>query len=156
MRRLLSLVLLCLASPVLAQTTNTPSDQSADILAAENSFWTAYTKGDTAALDKLFTPDFTNVEQYLWDRQQVLDFVQQFFAKCSLAPVKILDPYVTLLSPTIATLVYHATESPTCGARTMSGNTNISTVWVLTPATASDPAHWQMHLHMEFAVLPPR
>ncbi len=67
---------------------------------------------------------------------------------CTLAPVKILDPKVVFLTPEIATITYHATETPTCGGHTISGNTNISTVWV---KTASG---WQMHLHTEYAVPP--
>ena len=42
-----------------------------------------------------------------------------------LAPVKILDPRVKLLGPDTATLVYHATETPTCGTRRSLVKTNI-------------------------------
>ena len=37
----------------------------------------------------------------------------------------------------------------------MSGETNISTVWVFTPASPDFPSgHWQMQLHTEYAVPP--
>jgi len=78
----------------------------------------------------------------------VLDFVKMFFSHCTLAPVTIADPHVTFLTPEIATVVYHAAESPTCGTQTMSGETNISTVWVLRNG------HWQMRLHTEDAIPP--
>jgi hypothetical protein len=50
-----------------------------------------------------------------------------------------------LISPP---LVYHATEMPTCGTRTLSGETNISTVW------ARRDGRWQMHLYSEYAIPP--
>src|SRR5579875_670262 len=96
----------------------------------------------------LLAPDFTSVEQEIWDRGKVLDFVRMFFSRCSLAPVEMLDPHVTFLTPGIATVVYHPIESPTFGTHTMSGDTNISTVWVLRQG------RWQMHLHTEYAVPP--
>jgi hypothetical protein len=52
------------------------------------------------------------------------------------------------MAPDIATIVYHATETPTCGGRSMSGDTNISTVWLRHDGV------WQMHLHTEYAVPP--
>ena len=144
MRRLLVLALLATASTLFAQSTPKP----ADILAAENLFWTNYTAGNTAELATQLTPDFTNVEEEIWNRAQVLGFVQTFFKQCTLAPVKLVDPKVTFLTPTIATLTYHATETPTCGGKSMSGDTNISTVWLL------QDGRWQMHLHTEYAVPP--
>jgi hypothetical protein len=55
---------------------------------------------------------------------------------------------VVFLSADIATLVYHATETPTCGTHTMSGDTNITTVWV------RRDGRWRMHLHTEYASAP--
>ena len=142
MRLLLATVLLVAAPSSIAQS------KPADILTAETQFWTNYAAGDTAALSKQFTPDFNNIEQEIWTAPQVLDFVKTFHAQCSLAPVKILDPKITFLTPTIATIVYHAQESPTCGGKSITGETNISTVWILTNG------QWQMHLHTEYAVAP--
>lgn len=130
--------------PLLAQTTNSTEA----ILAQENAFWRAYVDGNTPDLSKLLLPDFISVESEIWNRDQVLDFVKKFHAQCTLAPVKIVDPHVTFLTPDIATLVYHATEAPTCGTRTMSGETNISTVWL------RRDGRWQMHLHTEYAIPP--
>jgi hypothetical protein len=144
MRSLYVLTLLFATAPVFAQTASNPDV----IVAQENAFWKAYISADSAGLSNLLLSDFTNVEQELWSRNQVLEFVKQFHEHCSLAPVKILDPRVIFLSPDVATIVYHATESPTCGARTMSGDTNISTVWV------RREGRWQMQLHTENAVSP--
>jgi hypothetical protein len=119
------------------------------IIAQENAFWKAYVSANTADLSKLLLPDFINVEEEFMTRDQVLAFVGQFHQHCTLAPVKLLDPHVVFLTADIATLVYHATETPTCGTRTLSGDTNITTVWV------RRDGHWQMHLHTEYAV-PPR
>ncbi len=141
---LLLLAFFATAAP--AQSAAAPEIDS--IIAQENAFWTAYSAGDTAALGKLFTPDFTSVEEEIQSRQQVLDFVKSFFANCSLAPVKLVKPRVAFLSPDIATIVYHATESPKCGAQTMTGETNISTVWV------RRDGRWQMQLHTEYAIPP--
>lgn len=118
------------------------------IIAQENAFWKAYVDGNTADLSKLLLPDFTSVEQEIWNRDQVLGFVKKFHEHCTLAPVTLLDPHVTFLTPDIATLVYHATETPTCGTRTLSGDTNISSVWL------RRDGRWQLHLHSEYAIPP--
>jgi len=142
MRQLLIFTLLAISLPVLAQTTNTPET----IITQENAFWKAYVDANTEDLSKLLLPDYTNVEQEIWSRDQVVSFVKKFHEHCTLAPITILDPHVTFLTPDIATLVYHATETPTCGNRTMSGDTNISSVWV------RRNGRWQLHLHTEYAV----
>ena len=144
MRRLSVLFVLLIAMPLLAQTADTFDA----IVAQENAFWKAYVDANAADLSKLLLPDFTNVEEQIWDRDQVIAFVKQFHEHCTLAPVKILDPHIIFLTPDIATLVYHATEAPTCGTRTMSGETNISTVWI------RRDGRWQMHLHTEYAIPP--
>ncbi|WP_377819980.1 nuclear transport factor 2 family protein [Acidicapsa dinghuensis] len=139
---LIALILLFSTLPVLAQNIDT-----ADVIVAqENAFWKAYTAGNITDLGTLLQPGFTNVEQEIWTRDQVLTFVQQFHKQCSLAPVILVDPHVSFLTPDIATIIYHANEAATCGARTMSGDTNISTVWV------RRDGHWQMHLHSEYAI----
>jgi hypothetical protein len=144
MRQLWVITLLLIAAPLLAQTVNTPDA----IIAQETAFWQSYRDGNTVDISKLLLPDFINVEQQIWNRDQVLNFVKQFHAHCTLAPVKLVDPHVTFLTPDIATLVYHATETPTCGTRTLSGDTNISTVW------GRRDGRWQMHLHTEYAIPP--
>ena len=96
----------------------------------------------------MLLPDFINIEEQQMSRDAVLRFVTQFHKQCTLAPVSILEPNVSFLSPDIATLVYHAIETPTCGTQTMSGDTNISTVWV------KRDGRWQMHLHTEYATAP--
>jgi hypothetical protein len=139
---LAALILLCPTLPLFAQTTSTTDA----IVAYENAFWKAYASGNITDLGRLLQLGFTNVEQEIWTREQVLTFVEQFHKQCSLAPVALVDPHVSFLSPNIATIVYHANEVATCGARTMSGDTNISTVWV------RREGHWQMHLHTEYAI----
>ncbi len=118
------------------------------IIAQETAFWKAYVDGNVADLSKLLLPDFTNVEQQIWNKDQVLTFVKQFHERCTLAPVRMVEPHVTFITPDIATVVYHATETPTCGTQPLSGETNISTVWL------RRDGRWQMHLHTEFSVLP--
>jgi hypothetical protein len=144
MRSLLTLVLLSITVSAYAQTTSAPDT----IIEQENAFWKAYVNANTADLSKLFLPEFINVEEQVMNRDQVLAFVGQFHQQCTLAPVKLLDPHVVFLSADVATLVYHATETPTCGTHTMSGDTNITTVWV------RRDGHWQMHLHTEYAIPP--
>ena len=153
MRYLLVVTLFFLSLPLLAQTTNT----SDEIIAQETAFWKAYVDGNVGDLSTLLLPDFVNLwkvdaaasgEAQIWSRDQVLTFVKQFHQECSLAPVKLVDPQVTFLTPGIAALVYHATETPTCGNRTPSGETNISSVWL------RRDGRWQMHLQKEYAVLP--
>jgi hypothetical protein len=142
MRRFCLLIVFLAALPLFAQI----ADTSDAIVAQENAFWKAYVDANSADLSKLLLPGFTNVEEQIWNRDQVLAFVKQFHEHCTLAPVKILDAHIIFLTPDIATLVYHATETPTCGARTTSGETNISTVWI------RRDGRWQMHLHTEYAI----
>ncbi len=144
MSRLWVLTPLLLALSLLAQTANTPEA----IITQENAFWKSCREGNAADLQKVLLPDFINVEQEIWNRDQVLTFIRQFHEHCTLAPVKLVDPHIVFLTPDIATLVYHATETPTCGIRTLSGETNISTVWL------RRDGRWQMHLHTEYAVPP--
>jgi hypothetical protein len=139
---LIALILLFSTLPVFAQAIGT----AGVIIAQENAFWKAYTAGNVTDLATLLQPGFTNVEREIWTRDQVLTFVQQFHEQCSLAPVAIVDPHVSFLALDIATIVYHANEAATCGTRTISGDTNISTVWI------RRDGHWQMHLHTEYAI----
>ena len=131
MRRLLILTLLAISLPGLAQTTNTPET----VIAQESAFWKAWLTrtlpGFEAASARVYRCRTGDV-----DRDQVVSFVKQFHEHCTLAPVQLLDSHVTFLTPDIATLVYLATETPTCGNRTMSGDTNISSVWVREKGTA--------------------
>ena len=124
------------------------ADATGSIIAQENAFWKAYVAGDTASLSNLLLPDFINVEEQRMNRSEVLAFVKAFHERCTLAPVEILNPKVTFLSSDIATLVYHAIESPTCGTHSTSGDTNVTTVWV------RRDGRWQMHLHTEYATTP--
>jgi hypothetical protein len=128
----------------MAQSTGTPDT----IIAQENAFWKSYVANDSASLSTLLSIDFINVEEQLWNREQVIKFLQMFHSRCTLAPVEILSPNVTFLSPDVATLVYHATESPTCGKQSISGDTNMTTVWV------RHDGRWQMHLHTEASTTP--
>lgn len=142
--RLLAALLIATA-PIALTLSIQAQSKPADILNAETKFWLAYVAGDSAALTRQFAPDFLNIEQQIQTGPQVADFAQTFHSQCSLAPVKILDPRITFPSPTIATIVYHATETVTCAGKTMGGNTNITTVWVL------QDGQWRMHLHTEYA-----
>jgi hypothetical protein len=144
MRPLWVLNLLLTAVSLLAQGAATPDA----IIAQENAFWKAYIDGNNVDLSKLLLPDFINVEEQIWNRDQVLAFVKQFHAQCTLAPIKLIDPRVTFLSSDSATLVYHTAENATCGTHTASGDTNVSTVWVYRDG------RWQMHLHTEYAIPP--
>jgi hypothetical protein len=144
MRQLLVIVLILTTSNLFTQTTNNPEA----IITQETAFWKAYVSANTAELSQLLSSDFTSVEQEIWNRDQVLTFVKMFHEHCTLAPVKLMDPRVTFLTSDIATVVYHATESPTCGTRTLSGDTNISSVWL------RRDGRWQLHLHTEYAVPP--
>jgi len=114
----LGLFLLLSSLPAISQAGSKPDL----IVAQENAFWKAYAAGNATDLAPLLRADFTNVEQEIWTRDQVLTFVTQFHKQCSLAPVVLADPHVSFLSPDIATVVYHAIESATCGAQTMSGD----------------------------------
>jgi hypothetical protein len=136
------LVVTLLLSTMPAQTTDAPNV----IIAQEYAFWKAYVNGNRADLAKILLPDFTNVEEQIWGRDQVIAFVGQFHEHCSLAPIKVLDPRVTFPRSDVATLVYHATETATCGTRTVGSETNVSSVWLYRDG------EWKMHLHTEYAI----
>jgi hypothetical protein len=142
MRIVLSLTLLLVAFPAFGQSAPNPGQ----IIAGENAFWKAYIDANTTDLSKLLLPDFTSVEGEIWNRDQLLDFVKQFHEHCTLAPAVIGNPHIRYITPDIATIVYHAIETSTCGNRTVSGDTNISTVWL------HREGRWQMQLHTESAV----
>jgi len=144
MRRLLVLALVLVATPLFGQMTYSPEA----IIAQESAFWKAYSDGNARDLSTLLLPDFINVEAQIWNRDQVLDFLKRFHKRCTLAPIRLVDPKVIFLTPDIATLVYHATETPLCDTVTLSEETNISTVWV------RRDGRWQMHIHTEYAVSP--
>ena len=143
MRQLWILILL-LPVRLFAQNAVVPDA----IIAQETAFWKGYVDGNVADLSNLLLPEFANVEEQIWNKDQVLAFVKQFRETCTLAPVRIVDPHVSFITPDIATVVYHATETPTCGTQTLSGETNISTVWL------RRDGRWQMHLHTEYSVPP--
>lgn len=137
-----ALILLFITLPAPSQSAPTADA----IVAQENAFWKAYGSGNVTDLSRLLAEGFTNVEQEIWTRDQVLGFVQKFHAQCTLAPVTVVDARVSFVTPEIATVVYHSTETATCGSRVASGETNISTVWV------RRDGRWQMHLHTEYAI----
>jgi len=139
----IALMLLMLSSAK-GQNSQTPSD----VIGKEAEFWRLYADGDVDGLRSLLSKDFLSVEEHISTGDEFLGFLTEFHQHCRLAPVKLLDPHVVFLSADIATLVYRTTETPTCGTHTMSGDTNITTVWV------RRDGRWQMHLHTEYAVPP--
>lgn len=151
-RRAFFFVVFIAALPGMAQTKPPVaprlSPAAVEIVAQEGAFHRLYAQANLVELKKLMMPDFTSVEQVIWNREQVLDFVQQFHPRCHLSPVKISEPAVAFLSPDIATIVYHTVETATCSGRTLSGDTNISSVWV------RRDGRWQVQLHTEYADLP--
>ena len=146
--------MLLAVTPALAQTTFQPTDKTEAILTQERLFWANYITGNIVGLSQQLLPEFTNVEQYIWNRKQVLDFFRAFTSRCSLAPVTLLDPKVQFIAPDTASVVYHATETPSCNGRTLhGGDVNVATVWLLRPSADGQP-RWGMHLHTEYAIPP--
>ncbi len=158
MRHLLSLAL-CLASlSAAAQTAAPASTQSAppaaaqsapsadEIIAKEQLLWKAYTAGDTAEFGSLMMPDFVNVSNKIFTRDETLTAFNQFHRTCSADPVSIINPQVMVLSPDVATITYNGRFSTTCNNRTAKININVSTVWF------RHEGDWKMHLHTEFVV----
>jgi hypothetical protein len=105
-------------------------------------------QGNLVELKKLMSVDFATVQELIWDRDQLVDFVKQMQPVCHFFPIKIVEPTVAFLSPEVATIVYHAPETASCHGRTIAGNVNISSVWV------KRDGHWQMQLHTENADIP--
>lgn len=101
MRQFLVMTVFFLVSPLLAQTANTPDA----IIAHENTFWKAYGDGNVEDLFKAPPTRFRQCEAEIWSRDQVLTFLRQFHQRCTLAPVKLVDPDVTFLTPEIDSYV---------------------------------------------------
>jgi hypothetical protein len=145
MPRLCVLILFLAALPVFAQTADTPDA----IIAQENAYWKSFVDGNSAELSALLLPDFVSVAEDIVNRDQQLTHLKRFHEHCTLTPVKLVDPRVTFLTPNIATLVYHATVTSTCGAHTVSANSNNSSVWL------RRDRRWQLHLQT-FSDIAPR
>jgi len=158
MRHLLSLALYLASLPAIAQTATPASSQSTpptaaqaapsadEIVAQEQLLWKAYSSGDAEALDGLMLPDFTSVSKTISNRDEVLSAMKQLHRSCSIGPVSMNRPEVTILSPDVATIAYSAAISTICDNRTTKATTNATTVWV------RHSGRWQMHLHTEFMV----
>ena len=77
-------------------------------------------------------------------RDQVFEMLNKFRAlPCHLSAVKMEDPAVTLLSQNVATIVYRASESLTCGRRSISIEGNATGLWV------RKGGHWQVQVHTQ-------
>jgi hypothetical protein len=158
MRHLLSLAL-CLASlsanaqnaaPASPQSIPPTAAQAAptadEIIAQEQLLWKAYTGGDTAEFGGLMLPDFVNVSNKISTREEALTAFNQLHRACSLEPVNIINPQVTVLSADVATITYNGRFSTVCNNRAAKISINVSTVWV------RHEGDWKMHLHTEFVV----
>ena len=89
-------------------------------------------------------PDAIEVQDEIMNRDQVLEILSRFRGiPCRLSPVKMDDSAVTLLSRDIATIVYRASESLTCGRKSISIEGNATGVWV------RKDGHWQAQIHTE-------
>lgn len=125
-----------------------PASPTEEIIAAENTYNRYFVQGNLLELKKVMSADFATVQELIWDRDQLVDFVKQMQPVCHFFPIKIVEPTVAFLSPDVATIVYHAPETANCGGKTIAGNVNISSVWV------KREGRWQMQLHTENADIP--
>ena len=158
MRPLVILALIFAALPLTAQTTPSPPSNAIspvqaqaaptadEIIAKEQALWKAYTSGDVAAFGSLMQPDFITVAKKISSREEVLTAFSQLHRTCTIDPVSIINPQVTVLSPDVATITYNGRFSTTCDNRVAKISINVSTVWV------RRDGDWKMHLHTEFVV----
>ncbi len=115
-----------------------------EILAMENVYIRTVKSGSTADMYKILSPDFKEVDRKIWSHDQALNFgVVLRQIGCGLSSFKIEDPKVTFLSPDIATIVYHATETISCRSRSRSIDGDVTAVWV------RQDGHWRMQLRTE-------
>jgi len=125
-----------------------PASPSDEIIAEESTYNKYFVQGNLVELKKLMSVDFATVQELIWNRDQLVDFVKQMQPVCHFFPIKIVEPTEAFLSPDVATIVYHAPETASCSGRTIAGNVNISSVWV------KRDGRWQLQLHTENADLP--
>jgi hypothetical protein len=121
----------------------------ADVIIAQEKAALAFAfNGEVSKFDKMIEPEFTDVSLKIWHREDILSFIARFHqAGCRMSYSKIVDPKLTFLSPTIATIVYHSVEAGACGTRNLKAEGDVSTVWVLRDG------NWQMHLRTKNAEL---
>jgi len=148
MRPLLVLAFFLASSSCFAQTAPSGTSQAMpgtdEILAQEQLLWKLYASGDLEGLDKLILPEFTSISRKkIAGRDEILAATKQNQRTCTVDPVTIKHPLITMLSPDTATIVYVATIKRTCDNLKGKSENNMSTVWV-----RRDGA-WKAHLHSE-------
>jgi hypothetical protein len=119
-------------------TAKSPQTEGAEIMAAETEYERYENTLNVAALKKLMVPDAIEVQDEIMTRDQIFRLIERFRSMpCHWSPVKMTDPAVTVLSQSVATIVYGATESLVCGHGSISFQGNITGVWV------RKDGHWE-------------
>jgi len=125
-------------------TAKSAQSAGAEVVAAEVEFQRYENTFNVAALKKLMATDAIEVQDEIMNRDRVLEILNSFRGfPCHLSPVKMEDTDVALLSPGIATIVYRASETLSCGRKSATIQGNASGVWV------HKDGHWLAQIHTE-------
>ena len=133
--------------PAWAQTraaAKSPQSEGAEVMAAEIEFQRDENTFNVTALKRLMASDGIEVQDEIMNRDRVLEVLSSFRGfPCHLSPVKMEDTDVALLAKGVATILYKATETLSCGRKSLTIQGNASGVWV------RKDGHWQAQIHTE-------
>jgi hypothetical protein len=147
------LILLCIAAvcsnaqsapATEEQSQNLPAPRTNEILALEQSVWDLYAKVDIDGLGALMHPDFSNLTTRQLTREETLNDARQELQGCSVSPISIVSPAVTVVSPDVALIVYKTKIVKQCGHSHSTMQANMTTVW------SRRDGRWKMQMHSAY------
>lgn len=125
-------------------TKSSSQTAGAEVVAAEVEFQRYENTFNGAALKKVMAPDAIEVQDEIMNRDRVIAILNGFRGfPCHLSPVKMENTDVTMLSKSVATILYQASEVLTCGRKSLTIQGNAAGVWV------RKDGHWQAQIHTE-------
>ena len=123
---------------------NSSQNAGAEVVAAEIEFQRYENTFNGAALKRVMAPDAIEVQDEIMSRDRVIEILDGFRGfPCHLSPVKMENTDVTLLSKSVATILYQATEVLSCGRKSVTIQGSAAGVWV------RKDGHWQAQIHTE-------
>ncbi len=141
-------VWLLLGLPLAAQSAHHGDQTSEDpkaIVTSEAAFQKFEAEQNIPELQKLALTDFVEADRSMMSRDDLFAMLRKVHALgCQIGPVKMIEPKVSFLAPEVATIVYHASQTGTCGEHSLTAEAEISTVWI------HRDGRWQAAVHTEF------
>lgn len=149
------LILLCLAAvrpyaqtapASRAQSSALPAPKADEIVALEQSAWDRYANVDFDGMGEMMQPDYVNLTTAQQTREETLKAMRQELQGCSVSPVSVVDPAVTVVSPDVALIVYKSKIVKQCGYQRSTTVANLTTVWL------RRDGRWKMQMHSAYII----